>query len=71
MCLNYQNARFSHENSNVIIFYKDYYIQNECVNKHYNITNDKEDFKIKMTDYHKNVNLNSRVLIKFLADSVL
>ena len=70
-CLNYQNAIFSHENSNVIIYYKDYYIQPECVNKHYNITNDKEDFKIKMTDYHKNVNLNFSVLIKFLVDSVL
>ena len=68
-CLNYQHDKFNYDNSNFLFFQSS--IQGGCVIRYYEEYNNNDDPKNIMTQYHKNVDLKSRLIIKFLGDEIL
>ena len=68
-CLYHQHDKLNYDNSNFLFFQSS--IQGGCVIRYYEQYNNNDDPKNIMTQYHKNVDLKSRLIIKFLGDEIL
>ena len=67
-CLYHQHDKLNYDNSNFLFFQSS--IQGGCVIRHYEKYNENDDPKNTMTQYYKNVDLKSRLIIKFLGDEI-